>query len=96
MPSVMSVDCDDGILKFKSEDGINQIDPSMLPELDLNTPIPDIENFINFVWLPPLLKNNFQVRVHIFSLVPRSITIWTGDIGVSVPDNWWDDPFKSK
>lgn len=47
------------------------------------------ETFIN-TWCAANISD-YQMVVHVFSISPVQLTVWTGNLGVTIPANWWVD-----
>lgn len=52
-------------------------------------PTQELEDYLNETWLPSVANGNYQIKVHVFSVSPLALTVWTGDPEVVCPDNWW-------
>lgn len=53
-----------------------------------STTIAQVETYINSIWIPANVSG-YQMQVHVFSLNPLRVTVWTGNIGIPIPANWW-------
>ena len=66
--------------------GTFEITESTIPPNVINKPIATVEDWCN-TWLSTNVVPPPYLAVHIFSLSPFAITIYTGD--APPPPNWW-------
>lgn len=94
MPAIRQISVDKNALTFTDKYGKqNVFDISDVPVKLFLDPqcITKLEEHINTVWLPPLLNNDLQVVVHIFSVSPLFLTVYTANIDEKIPQDWWID-----
>lgn len=89
MPTIRSVDCSNGITIIDGS-GKRQLLPANIPAQLL---LPqDVENWINQNWLQ---SPDYQINVHVVSVQPLQVTVYTANIGEIIPPNWWIDPIAA-
>ncbi len=88
MPAIRSVQIEDNLVTITDQKGVRILDATKLAG-NLNT-IAKVENFVNNTWIPANITD-YACAVHVFSLNPLRVTVWTGDIGLTPPANWWTD-----
>ena len=90
MPSIRSVSVDKNMLKVIDRKSIFIFDASNIPP-DKDS-VAKLQNYINDTWIPSLEITDYQMAVHIFSVSPLSLTVYTANIGEKIPVNWWVVP----
>ena len=86
MPAIKSINCENNKLIVFDQDGSYEFDAGDIPN-DANT-VQKLEDYLNNEWLPTV-AGDYQIKVHIFSVSPLTLTAFTADIGESIPENWW-------
>ncbi len=106
VPPIRSVSIVDGVITIEDKDSVKTVDLTLAPA-EANTPatleafaattftaagvlsvsgqVDPIEDPDNPD--PPA----YAVDVHVFSTDPLVVTVWTGDLGLVPPPNWWAD-----
>jgi hypothetical protein len=88
MPAIRSVLCQSGSFVVADQGGVSRIvTTAMIPGPD-NTPAL-VATWINTVWVPANITG-CQLIVHVFTIAPLTVAVWTGNIGVTPPSgSWW-------
>lgn len=87
MPPIQSISCDKNELKFVAQKATNLFDISKFPpEKDS---VAKAEDYINNFWIPSLRITDYQLEVHVFSLSPLELTVYSANIGEKIQQNWW-------
>ena len=89
MPPIRSVKCADDLLEFTDSRDVTKTLQAIAIPPNQNT-IAKIETYINNVWIPTNVSG-FQMQVHIFSRSPLRLTVFTANLGIAIPANWWMD-----
>ena len=89
MPPIRSVSSVDNIITIVDHRG----GPITLRASDIpasqNT-IAKIESYINLTWIPANIVG-YKMQVHVINRSPLRIVVWTGNLDVAIPANWWLD-----
>lgn len=88
MPPVRSVSFTDNRLTLIDGAGSKTLLKSDIPAKE--DTLAKIEAHLNDVW-GPATALDYQVRVHVFRATPLQVTVGTFDLGVKIPDLWWQD-----
>lgn len=88
MPPVRSVQIDGDLLTISDKNGVTTLSAAMVPAALKN--LATVENWINTVWIPAHFPD-YQVQAHVVSLSPLVVNVWTGNNGVPIPAQWWND-----
>lgn len=88
MPQVQSVYSVDDLIELRDRLGLKQMRKVDVPQ-QFNT-AQKLEDFLNSSWLSTNVTL-YQVRVHVLSLTPMRMIVGTWDLGLAIPDNWWQD-----
>ncbi len=88
MPAIKSTSCEENKLTVVDQDSTYVFDASDIP-VDKTT-IQEVEDYINNEWLPENCNGDYQIKVHIFTVSPLVLTVWTADLDVVCPSNWWE------
>lgn len=89
MPAVQSIDCTQGLKlavagKLLASFAASDMTPAFKTTQDL-------ESYLNGAWKQTNINGDFQIRAHVFSLSPLSLTVLTANAGEKIPPNWWLD-----
>lgn len=87
MPAIRQVSIQSDKISFDSVGVTKTLTYASMPASQ-NT-IAKVESFINS-WLASNV-NSCQMVCHIFSINPVKATIYTANLGDSIPANWWVD-----
>lgn len=87
MPPIRKIEVGSS-LKFIDADNVEYVFMSSDIPQGLTT-VQEVEDHINNVWLPPILNGEYQMQAHVFSLSPFVITVFSANLGVNIPANWW-------
>ena len=85
MPRLTSISCDNGVVTASNGQKTWTLTEAMIPAQQ-NTPA-KVEAWANN-WLAANVTE-CQVLIHVFSLAPLKMTVWTGTLGALVPVDWW-------
>ena len=86
MPPVRSIDLTDG-LRLIDSTGTKVITAATIPAQQ--DTIAKAEGWCN-TWLAGQISG-YQAVVHVFALSPLRLTIYTAELGRTIPANWWVD-----
>lgn len=87
MPPIQSVVCDPTGLVVKSRGQIAHQLKAADALAGSSTPAKAEAAMVS--WLMAELSTDMNVAVHIFSLAPLTYTVWTSNLDIPVPANWW-------
>ena len=88
MPPVRSITTAADRLTIVLNDGVERtILASQIPATQ-NT-VAKVETYLNNIWRPTFLAGRCVMEVHVFSLNPLRVNVWTSNTGLTPPANWW-------
>jgi hypothetical protein len=74
-------------MRITSHHGVREIAFASIPP-NQRTSVAKMETWINTVWIPANISG-YVCAVHVFSIAPFHVTVYTGDFGTAIPANWW-------
>lgn len=85
-PPVRSVVFTATMLRTIDHRGTRTLLTSAIPAT--NNTAATVETYINTVWIPANISG-YQMQVHVFTRSPLRLIVWTGNLGETVPPDWW-------
>lgn len=86
MPPIRSISCDKNSLIVVDGKSTHTFDVSKIP-IGKDT-IPKLESYINSIWIPSL-QLDYEMEVHVLSVSPLVLNVYTANKGEKIPTEWW-------